>query len=303
MSATTGRDPAQVIRSAMSARAITEGGEIPVELLNLIKNQICRPRHRAATDDELAYFVAVCRQARLNPFARQIFAIFRKSDGDEHMSIQTSIDGFRLIAERTGKFEGYTRTRWCDADGRWHDVWLSDAMPRVAEVGVWKAGAREPIYGLAHLEMFRDERSPMWKGAAKVAHMLAKCAEALALRRAFPQELSGLYTEDESGAFDATAAPAAVEGSAAGELPEGPTEEQVERFLGLAHGAVERGLTSTRRLAMELQVAGALDTSSLTKAAQTSPAEAVEQAALRLADAIDAADADVKTEEAASAAA
>lgn len=205
------RDASRTIVMADDAAGFLTGSTTTPPMIQLLKKQVCRPSRRSATNEELALFISVCRRTQLDPFARQICAVFRWDSrlGDERMSIQTTIDGLRLIAARTREWQGFAGDPlWCDDDGNWHDVWLRRDLPRAARVAVWRAGHREPVTGVAHLEMFRDDRSPMWAPGTKAAHMLAKCAEALALRRAFPQELSGLYTEDEMGAFND--APAAV---------------------------------------------------------------------------------------------
>ena len=177
--------------------AIT-GNEWTQERLDLIKRMYCK----GSTNDECALFFRVCQKTGLSPEGRQIYAVKRwnAKDRREEMSIQTSIDGFRLIAERSKQYAGQLGPYWCGEDGVWKDVWLSREMPWAAKVGVLRNDFKEPLYAVARFSSYRQtnkegQLTKFWSSMPDL--MIAKVAEALALRRAFPQELSDLYTGDE----------------------------------------------------------------------------------------------------------
>jgi len=163
----------------------------------LIKSQIA-PK---ATDSELQLFLYQAKRTGLDPLTRQIYAIHRACKENvkgewvwvNKMSIQTSIDGFRVIAERSGDYAGQDEPLFVEENGKL--IYCKVAVYRFrgdvryqAAVGV--------AYWSEYVQTDKDNNpSGLWK---KMPHtMLAKVAEALALRKAYPQDLSGLYTGDE----------------------------------------------------------------------------------------------------------
>lgn len=170
--------------------------------IDAIKNVLC-PN---LTDNELTLFSQICKKTGLDPFSRQIYVIKTKvwdsstRSNVDKMQTMTSIDGFRVIAERSNDYAGQVGPFWCGPDGIWKDVWLMKYAPSAAKVGVLRKGFKEPLFRVCLFSEFAKTNKEgqilgQWKTMPTV--MLAKCAESQALRTAFPNDLSGLYTAEE----------------------------------------------------------------------------------------------------------
>lgn len=152
------------------------------EQIALIKSQVAKD----STNEELAMFLHQCKRTGLDPLTRQIY--FVKRGG--RMTIQTSIDGFRVIAERSGTYAGQDVPLWTyDKDGE-----ILNCAVTVYRFS--PDGQRYPAgVGVAFYKEYYPNPMNLQKSLKHT--MISKVAEALALRKAFPQDLSGLYTGDE----------------------------------------------------------------------------------------------------------
>lgn len=161
------------------------------EQVELIKNSYAK----GASDAELRLFIEVAERKGLDIFSRQIFLIERwdsKVKGYVRTP-ETSVDGYRVIADRTGLYvPGDEPTFTYDDNGK---LRTATAYVKKYVQGVWHV-----ITATAHWAEYvattkEGQVNTMWRTKPHV--MLAKCAEALALRKAFPAQLSGLYTREE----------------------------------------------------------------------------------------------------------
>ena len=166
---------------------------VPLDRYQLLRDTVAKGLEPA----EFELFVAVANRTRLDPFNHQIWAIKRAG----RLVIQVGIDGLRLIAERSEAYDGQDPVEWCDDDGTWRDVWLQRTHPAAARTAVYKrtGSARSRYPATITWEEFAPDINKaegfMWR--EKPSFMMGKVAEAHALRKAFPADLSGLYEPSE----------------------------------------------------------------------------------------------------------
>lgn len=148
----------------------------------LIKEQIAPD----ATKEELELFFMMAYRTRLDPLLKQLYFIkYKGKDGrPDKVSYVTSIDGYRIIAHRTGLFDGVDEPEYKHNNGQLYSC----------TVRVYRKGSSHAFAATVKFTEY-DTKFNNWRTMPET--MIAKVAEAHALRKAFPQDLSGIYTTDE----------------------------------------------------------------------------------------------------------
>lgn len=163
------------------------------EQVALVKSTLLPP---GCTDDELKLFLYVAQKTGLDPFSKQIHGVKRKQkNGSYKLTIQTAIDGFRLIATRTGCYAGRDEAIL---------EYNKEGLLIRCKITAYRLvqGVRCAFTATALWDEYYpgDELGFMWKKLPET--MLEKCCEAKVLRMAFPAELSGVYGDEEMAQAD-----------------------------------------------------------------------------------------------------
>lgn len=189
-----------------SALALTESDWTPNELVALSHMGV----DKDVTPADLKIFRHVCERTQLDPFMKQIHMVGRNARQDDgsyvtKYTIQTGIDGFRVIGRRAASAAGDSLSigapEWAHHDGTWRPVWQHEwGFPVAARMTITRDGHAHTAVALwdEYKQTKRNgDVNQMW--STRRAGMLAKCAEALAWRMACPHDLAGVYTDDEMG--------------------------------------------------------------------------------------------------------
>lgn len=143
--------------------------------IDVLKNTIAKD----ATKAEFAVFLEYVKSTGLDPFKKEIW--FIKAKGQVQM--MTGINGFYAVANQDPNYDGI-ETEIVEENGR--------IIKAVAKV--YRKDRRVPMTAEAYFEEYAKPYGN-WKTMPRV--MISKCAEAMALRKAFPQQLNGLYSTEE----------------------------------------------------------------------------------------------------------
>lgn len=206
-------------------------GKLTRPQVNLMKRTIAK----GASDDELKMFIQVCKGANLNPFLKQVFLVPRwdGKEGREVRAIQVSIDGFRSIAESSGAYAGNDDPIYAgEKEIEYGKDKKKLMVPDQATVTVRK------LIGGQVCEFTATARWPEYYPGEKMGFqwhirpylMLGKCAEALALRKAFPKLLSGMYAQEE------------MDKTVDGDKEAGKIQNGFKTLMNLVDGATEEDL-------------------------------------------------------------
>ena len=181
---------------AQLAKAIVTGQPWTDDQVQLVKTSVCNAAD--LTDPEAALFMAQAQRLGLDPIARQIHAVKRQGK----LTIQIGIDGYRKIADDTGLYAGndepvfVTQTISVAREG----LEVGADVPVKATVTVHKivAGESRPFTASARwAEYYPGEGKDGFFWRKMPFGQLGKCAEAAALRKAFPAQLGGFYIPEE----------------------------------------------------------------------------------------------------------
>lgn len=219
--------------------------EKPIDLsasqLKLIKNTVAK----GCNDSEFNLFITVCRRIGLDPFRRQIHAIIYNANKPDKrsMTLITSIDGFRAIAARSGRYrpdedepdvtqnkelispsnpkgiEKIVVKAWkLGEDDKWHKLsgvayWdefapIVDGFDEIDKGETWQDGNKK-LTRVPNGKDMLDPKNKFWVKMPRL--MLAKCAESQALRKGWPEDLSDIYSPEEMHQADTQLASEALE--------------------------------------------------------------------------------------------
>lgn len=228
----------KVIERVIESREIAPAdafGKLTRPQLELIKRTVAK----GATDDELRLFIQVCKGANLNPFLRQVHLVKRwdSKTGQEVGAIQVGIDGFRAVAESSGQYAGNDDPNFEGEDEITYDSKIQKGIkltvPKKATVTVYKLleGQRYGFTATARWSEYYPGAKMGFQWHIRPYLMLGKCAEALALRKAFPKLLSGMY--------------------AAEEMDRGRDEEQAGRRVSTAFDKLKAAIATADKVALE----------------------------------------------------
>jgi phage recombination protein Bet len=167
---------------------ITEAeAKLTLEDIQTIKTAI----FKGAEESELKLFLHDCQRQGVHPLDRLIHPTIRTDkSGKRTYTAITSIDLFRSRAEDTGFYAG-------------NDDPVFSGTPKgddfKATVTVYKIvhGVRCPFTATARWSEYKPAPPNDFMWNKMPCGQLGKCAEALALRKAFPRQLSKLYVHEE----------------------------------------------------------------------------------------------------------
>lgn len=163
--------------------------------IQLFKNLYCK----GLDDNEVELFLHVCKRTGLDPVLKQIYPVkrnTRQTDGSYKMTltIQTGIDGYRLIAERTGRYSPGKEPTFCYGQNN-NLVSATAYIKKMTPDGTWHEVPATAFFDEYCQREKSGEPTRFWK---TMPHgQLAKCAEALAIRKAYPEQISWVYTREE----------------------------------------------------------------------------------------------------------
>lgn len=168
--------------------ATPEAFENIQKLYNLVKNTI----NGDLNEEEFQLFMHDCKRQGIHVLDRLIHPTIRtdKKTGARRYTPITSIDLFRMRAEATGELAGNDDPVFSGPVAQ---------SPFEAKVTVWRMvqGQRCPFTATARWVEYKPSPPHDFMWNTKPHVMLGKCAEALALRKAFPKQLGALYIREE----------------------------------------------------------------------------------------------------------